>query len=149
MKQDTEKKLKICITVSVILCVALCITSFALAILASSYVRDNRFTTGTVDVSVSEKNSIYVASGFEPGMSLDRTYVVHNNSPVDVWYKVCLHFFDEIDLFFTETVLTVKLLIDVANRLRPVDIGSVGDILKRNNLPNHRRTMLCYLFHSE
>lgn len=92
MKQNTEKKLKISIAISVVLCVALCITSFALAILASALVEKNTFATGVVDVDISEKSSS-VATGFGPGMSLDRTYVVQNSSPVGVWYKVC---FEEV-----------------------------------------------------
>lgn len=49
---------------------------------------------------------------------------------------------DEVDFVGVETVLLVELLVDLSDRLRPVDVRIAGEVLQRDVLPRVARVVL-------
>lgn len=94
-----NKKLQINVVTLLLLCLGLCITSFAIATKISYDVRNNYFQTGAIDIDLNGGASIIGGSEedknllFEPGMTIKREFYIKNNGGWDVHYKL---YFEEI-----------------------------------------------------
>lgn len=91
---NSKKRLSISVTALIILCISLCVTSFALAY-TFIRVEDNLFATGIVDIELQESDFVIQGSStgdflFEPGMRVYKTFSIENKStdPNGVWYKL-------------------------------------------------------------
>jgi len=105
-KENTFRKLKLSLATIIILCICLMVTSFALGILASKYLRDNQFTTGDLDIEIIQKNSINIVDSIEPGMTINKRFTIKNNSEIPVYYKV---YFENVDGDLKDSI-EVKLI---------------------------------------
>lgn len=97
---NSKKRLSISVGVLLTLCIALCVTSFALGY---TFLRaeDGYFRAGTVDIALQESSFLIQGSStgdflFEPGMRVYKTFSLENKStdPDGVWYHL---YFDQVD----------------------------------------------------
>lgn len=97
-KDSIKRRLTLNTATVILLMLCLCITTYALV--SSVLVKDNIFSTGTVDIEISELSSISHVSGnddgtkmydslrMEPGMTIEKSFTLTNNSSCDIWYKL-------------------------------------------------------------
>ena len=92
---DTQDKLKIGITVLIILLVILCILTFSLVYSIVS-VESNIFRTGSVSINLNDGKPIIEDEEckFGPGMSMEKEFFIENNSTYSVYYKL---YFDNVE----------------------------------------------------
>lgn len=90
-----NKKLQINIVTLLLLCLALCITSFAIAYVKISYeVENNFFHTGVIDIDLNGDKPIIGGDKadanllFAPGMTVTKNFYIQNNGSGDVFYKL-------------------------------------------------------------
>ncbi len=87
----SNKKLQINVVTLIIICVALCITSFAIAsTIIRHEVQDNYFKTGSIDIDLNGGNPI-ISEGkwlFEPGMTVKEKFYIENKGTWEVFYKL-------------------------------------------------------------
>jgi len=86
--KSLTRKLNISVVIIVILSIALAVVSFALGLAASERLNNNKFSSGEIDISISQINNISVIDVIEPGMTFFKNFSVTNNSEIDVYYKV-------------------------------------------------------------
>lgn len=97
-KDSIKRRLTLNTATVIILMLCLCVTTYALV--SSVFVKNNIFSTGTVDIEISELSDISHVSGndgtkmydslrMEPGMTIEKSFTVTNNSSCDIWYKLC------------------------------------------------------------
>ncbi len=89
-----NKKLQINVVTLLLLCLGLCITSFAIATKISYDVRNNYFHTGIIDIDLNGDNPIIPECLIGPGMTAKREFYIRNNGSGDVFYKL---YFKEIE----------------------------------------------------
>lgn len=97
---NTKKRLSIRTLLVVILCLALCVSAFALGY-TFLRVEGNVFGSGNVDIALTESDFVIDGNStdtflFEPGMRAHKIVSIENKSsdPDGVWYKL---YFDNID----------------------------------------------------
>lgn len=90
-----NKKLQINIVTLIIICIALCITSVAIASTIIRYdIQNNSFQTGSIDIDLNGDAPIIGDSEgdkeilFEPGMTIKREFYIQNNGGWEVFYKL-------------------------------------------------------------
>lgn len=88
-KSQTAKKLTGSVIIIVILCIMLCVTTFAI-IWAMVRVDNNLFNTGGVRINLNDGNPIIEEHEFlfEPGMTVRKDCFIKNNSTWAVYYKI-------------------------------------------------------------
>lgn len=86
---NKAKRLSISIVTLVVLCVCLCITSFALG-MAVYEVKNNSFQTGGIEIDLNGGNPVITADEFlfEPGMTVEKPFYIQNNGTWAVYYKL-------------------------------------------------------------
>ncbi len=82
------KRFSVSVAGLIVLCVCLCITSFALGVTFG--VSDNVFKTGAIDINLNDGKPIITEDEFlfEPGMTVEKPFFIENNSTWAVYYKV-------------------------------------------------------------
>ncbi|MBQ3611542.1 MAG: hypothetical protein IJA01_04660 [Firmicutes bacterium] len=87
--KDTKKKLIINASTLIILCIGLCVASFAAALLLLE-VRDNTYQTGGIAIDLNGGEPVITEDEFlfEPGMTVEKEFYIQNNSTWDVYYKL-------------------------------------------------------------
>ncbi len=88
-----NKKLQINVVTLLLLCLGLCVTSFAIATKISYDVRNNYFHTGVIDIDLNGNAPIIGGDDdkefwFAPGMTETRSFYIQNNGSGDVFYKL-------------------------------------------------------------
>jgi hypothetical protein len=134
--KQTVKKLRRSIVLAVILALCLCITTFAL-VLANVSVDNNLFQTGTVKINLNNGNPVIEEHEFlfEPGMTVQKSFFVENQSSCDVYYKV---YFDHIEGGLADVLeITVKdgsnvLYSGTAAEFTRKNVGAAEEVLKLN-----------------
>lgn len=92
---STRKKLTCSIALIVLLVLCLCVTLMALLYSMVS-VDGNRFLTGVVEINLNDGKPVIEANEFlfEPGMTVEKTFFVENNSGCEVY---CRLYFDSME----------------------------------------------------
>ena len=89
-----NKKLQINIVTLILLCLGLCIASFAAASMMIRYdVKDNFFQTGGIDIDLNGDKPIIPACLIEPGVPVEKEFYIKNNGSWEVFYKL---YFEEV-----------------------------------------------------
>lgn len=95
-----NKKLQINIVALFLLCLGLCIASFAISYTMIRYdVENNFFQTGVIDIDLNGGKPIIGGDKddanllFEPGMTIKREFYIKNNGGWEVFYKL---YFEEV-----------------------------------------------------
>ena len=103
---STSKKLNFSIATVIILAVCLCITTFAL-IYSTVISENNLFETGRIKINLNDSKPVIEEHEFlfEPGMTVQKSFFLENESTWDVYYKL---YFDNIDGGLAD-VLDVKI----------------------------------------
>lgn len=85
-----DKKLQINVITLILLCLGLCITSFAMAMTISYSIRDNYFQTGIIKVNLNDGKAIMDERDplFEPGMKIQKPFFIKNESSEAIYYKL-------------------------------------------------------------
>lgn len=90
-----NKKLQINVVTLLLLCLGLCITSFAIAYVTISFeVKENFFQTGVIDIDLNGNKPIIGGDEedkdllFEPGMTIKKEFYIENKGSGDVFYKL-------------------------------------------------------------
>ncbi len=83
------KRLSISLVHLVLLCVCLCITSFALGYTVFE-VKYHTFQTGGIEIDLNGGKPIITADEFlfEPGMTVEKPFYIQNNGTWEVYYKL-------------------------------------------------------------
>ncbi len=86
---NNAKRLSISVVTLVILCVCLCVTSFALG-MAVYEVKNNSFQTGGIEIDLNGGKPVITADEFlfEPGMTVEKPFYIQNNGTWAVYYKL-------------------------------------------------------------
>ena len=91
----SNKKLQINVVTLIVICIALCITSFAIASTIIRYdIQNNSFQTGIIDIDLNGEKPIIGGSKedkdllFEPGMTIKRDFYIENKGTWKVFYKL-------------------------------------------------------------
>ncbi len=86
---NNAKRLSISVATLVILCVCLCVTSFALG-MAVYEVKNNSFQTGGIEIDLNGGKPVITADEFlfEPGMTVEKPFYIQNNGTWAVYYKL-------------------------------------------------------------
>ena len=89
-----DKKLQINIVVLLLLCLGLCITSFAISYTIIK-IENNYFKTGGIDIDLNNGQPIIPADKWllEPGMTIEEDFTITNNGGWKVYYKL---YFEEV-----------------------------------------------------
>ena len=85
-----NKKLQINVITLILLCLGLCITSFAMAMTISYTIRDNYFKTGIIKVNLNDGNAIIDEDDplFAPGTTIVKDFFIKNESSEAIYYKL-------------------------------------------------------------
>ncbi len=87
----SNKKLQINVVTLIIICVALCITSFAIASTIMRYdIQNNSFQTGSIDIDLNGGKPIIDGNDplFQPGMTVEKEFYIENKGTWEVFYKL-------------------------------------------------------------
>ncbi len=93
----SNKKLQINVVTLIIICVALCITSFAIASTIIRYdIQNNSFQTGSIDIDLNGGKPIIPADKWllEPGMTIEEDFTITNHGGWKVFYKL---YFEKVE----------------------------------------------------
>lgn len=91
-----NKRLQINVVTLLLLCIGLCITSFAISYTMIRYeVENNYFQTGKIDIDLNGGAPIIPADKWllEPGMTIEEDFTITNNGGWKVFYKL---YFEEV-----------------------------------------------------
>lgn len=91
-----NKKLQINIVTLILLCLSLCITSFAIAVTMIRYeIENNYFQTGEIKIDLNGGKPIIPLNKWllEPGMTIEEDFTIKNNGGWKVYYKL---YFEEV-----------------------------------------------------
>ncbi len=129
---DNKKKLSISIFSLFLLCFCLSVTSFALGY-AVYEVKDNSFTTGSIDIEIYGENpgdpiidpNDNMFKLFEPGMTVVKPFHIKNNG---TWAVYCKVFFEGVNGELAD-VLDVIIADDAG---KTVASGKMSDLTKSN-----------------
>lgn len=86
-----NKKLQINIVTLILICVSLCITSFAIASTIIRYdIQNNSFQTGSIDIDLNGGKPIIDGSDplFQPGMTVEKEFYIENKGSWEIFYKL-------------------------------------------------------------
>ena len=142
----TAKKLTLSALLAIFLACALCLTTYALFYTAIS-VENNRFQTGVISIDLNGgKPVIEQGDGlFAPGMSIEKTFYIQNQSTWAVYYKL---YFDNVQGGLAD-ILQVTILdgekvlyAGTARQLTRQNVSAADDLL----LVGERRE-LCIRFY--
>lgn len=137
----TAKKLTGGIVAIIILAICLCITTVAL-VYANVSVENNLFHTGSVDINLNDGKPVIQEHEFlfEPGMTVEKSFFLENNSTWEVYYRLYL---DSVSGGLADVLtVTIKdgekiLYSGTANELTMPNVAAADDTLKigqRRNL---------------
>ncbi len=126
---DNKKRLSVSFTTMIVLCICLCVTSFALGRLSLGEVKENTFATGTIDINLNDGNAIITQDDylFEPGMTVEKEFFIRNEGTWEVYYTL---FFSGVEGELAD-VLDVTIL---DSDKQPLMTGKMSD-LTRENIP--------------
>lgn len=84
-----DKKLQINVVTLILLCLGLCITSFALSYTVIK-VENNYFKTGEIKINLNDGNAIIDENDplFEPGMTVEKKFFIKNSGSDAIHYKL-------------------------------------------------------------
>ena len=84
-----NKKLQINIVTLLLLCLGLCITSFAISYTVIK-IENNYFHTGEIKINLNDGMAIIDENDplFEPGMTVEKNFFIKNNGAEPIYYKL-------------------------------------------------------------
>ena len=84
-----DKKLQINVVTLILLCLGLCITSFALSYTVIK-IENNFFRTGEIKINLNDGKAIINENDhlFEPGMTVEKNFFIKNNGAEAIYYKL-------------------------------------------------------------
>ena len=84
-----NKKLQINVITMLLLCLGLCITSFALSYTVIK-IENNYFRTGEIKINLNDGDPIINEEDglFEPGMTVEKNFFIKNGSSDSIYYKL-------------------------------------------------------------
>jgi len=84
-----NKKLQINVITLLLLCMGLCITSFALSYTVIK-IENNFFKTGEIKINLNDGKAIINENDhlFEPGMTVEKEFFIKNNGGEPIYYKL-------------------------------------------------------------
>ena len=132
-ESKTSKSLAGSIVIIVLLAIGLCVTTFAL-FWTSISAENNIFRTGLVKINLNDGNPVIKEHEFlfEPGMTVEKTFFIENQSTDDVYYKL---YFENV-----EGGLAKVLLISISTEITNC-IQERRKILTKTR--SERRTIFC------
>lgn len=133
-KAKTENKLTGGIIAIIILVLCLTVTTFAL-VYATVLIENNLFTTGNVKINLNDGKPVIQQHEFlfEPGMTVEKSFFIENESSCDVYYRIYL---ESVSGGLADAlVVTVKdgdktLYSDTVSRLTRENVIAADDYLK-------------------
>ena len=143
-----QKKLTSGILTIIILAICLCITTFAL-IYSSVSVDNNLFRTGNIKINLNDGKPVINEHEFifEPGMTVEKSFFIENQSSWDVYYKL---YFDNVNGDLADVIeITVKngdteLYKGTATTLSRDKVIAADDTLKLNE---ERKLTVSFHYH--
>lgn len=87
--KKVRRKLAGALVAVIVLALGLCVTTFAL-LLPMVSVEDNHFQMGTVKINLNDGKPIIQAERFEPGITVQKTFFLQNESTIDTYCELCL-----------------------------------------------------------
>lgn len=135
-QNKTVKKLTASVAAVIVLAICLCITTFAL-VYSTVAVDNNLFRTGVIKINLNDGKPVIEEHEFlfEPGMTVEKTFFIENQSTWDVYYRL---YFDNLEGGLAD-VLEVEirdgdnvLYAGKAAELIKENAGAADDILKLN-----------------
>ena len=120
---NASKKLTASLVILIILSFCLCVTTFALSYSILT-VETNIFSSGYISINLNDGKPVIEEDefAFEPGMTVEKSFFLKNNSSCDVYYKL---YFEKI-----EGELAKALTISIKKGEKVLYEGSVLDINK-------------------
>ena len=84
-----DKKLQINVITLLLLCLGLCITSFAISYTVIK-IENNYFHTGEIKINLNDGMAIIDENDplFEPGMTVEKSFFIKNNGAEPIYYKL-------------------------------------------------------------
>lgn len=124
-KNKTIKKLNFGIFSILFLSICLCITTFAL-IYATVSVDNNLFHTGAVKINLNDGKPVIEEHEylFEPGMTVEKTFFIENQSTWDVYYKI---YFENVSGGLADV-----LVVDILDGDRTLFTGKMSELTRAN-----------------
>lgn len=149
-KSNTTKKLTTSIVTIIILAVFLCITTFAL-VYATVAVDNSLFQTGEIKINLNDGKPVIEEHEFlfEPGMTVEKSFFIENQSTRDVYYRLYL---DKVEGGLADVLdVTIRngdtfLFNGKAANLTKAQVGAANDILKLNE---HKNLTIAFHFPKE
>ena len=135
-QNKTVKKLTANVAAVIVLAICLCITTFAL-VYSTVAVDNNLYRTGVIKINLNDGKPVIEEHEFlfEPGMTVEKTFFIENQSTWDVYYRL---YFDNLEGGLAD-VLEVEirdgdnvLYAGKAAELIKENAGAADDILKLN-----------------
>ncbi len=135
-ESKTSKSLAGSIVIIVLLAIGLCVTTFAL-FWTSISAENNIFRTGLVKINLNDGNPVIKEHEFlfEPGMTVEKTFFIENQSTDDVYYKL---YFENVEGGLAKVLLISifdgdnELYSGTAEDLDKDSVGAADDILRLN-----------------
>ena len=135
-ESKTSKSFAGSIVIIVLLAIGLCVTTFAL-FWTSISVENNIFRTGLVKINLNDGNPVIKEHEFlfEPGMTVEKTFFIENQSTDDVYYKL---YFENVEGGLAKVLLISifdgdnELYSGTAEDLDKDSVGAADDILRLN-----------------
>ena len=135
-ESKTSKSFAGSIVIIVLLAIGLCVTTFAL-FWTSISVENNIFRTGLVFINLNDGNPVIKEHEFlfEPGMTVEKTFFIENQSTDDVYYKL---YFENVEGGLAKVLLISifdgdnELYSGTAEDLDKDSVGAADDILRLN-----------------
>ena len=125
-----DKKLQINIIVLLLLCLGLCITSFAISYTIIK-IENNYFKTGGIDIDLNNGQPIIPADKWllEPGMTIEEDFTITNNGGWKVYYKL---YFEEVSSKLGDVL---EITIYKKNKPEiPLLKGKIGELVDADKL---------------
>lgn len=131
---NLKKKLSFSVTIIIILVFCLLSTSVALAY-SSSHLEEIIIKTGNVSINLNDGNPVIEQDEllFEPGMNVEKTFTLKNNSAVGVWYR----------FYFTNVsgILKDVLIVTIKDGDILLYTGKMEDISKSSIVPQNEKEL--------
>ena len=123
---NKKKRFQFSVFTLVLLCLSLCVTSFALAYTVIQ-VENNYFQTGGIEIDLNNGEPVITSDEFlfEPGMTVEKPFYIQNNGTWAVYYKL---YFSEVSGNLGD-VLDVTILDEAGNELLS---GKLSELTKAN-----------------
>ena len=127
-----SKKLQINIVTLIVICVALCITSFAIASTIIGYdIQNNSFQTGSIDIDLNGGKPIIDGNDplFQPGMTVKKEFYIENKGTWEVFYKL---YFSKVEGKLGEA-LEIKIY-KKSSEHTPLLKGTISNLINADEL---------------